>query len=331
MPLTVSVVVTVYNEGSSITRLLDSLAAQSRLPDEIVIVDGGSTDNTLELLGSHAIGEELALRVHLQPGANISQGRNAAIAAARGDIIAVTDAGVRLDPHWLEELIRPFDQDAKVNTVAGFFVPDPQTTFETAMGATVLPAVTDVAPSTFLPSSRSVAFRKAAWSATGGYPEWLDYCEDVILDLQLRNLYGPFHFAPRALVFFRPRSNMCAFFLQYYRYARGDGKANLWPKRHAVRYLAYLVLLPALVFAAWQHSPWWLVGLVAGGVAYTLRPYRRLGKVIRDLAWSEKLYAIALVPSIRLVGDVAKMLGYPAGWIWRLRHRQRHAVERYES
>jgi glycosyltransferase involved in cell wall biosynthesis len=321
VPLQVSVIMTVFNEALSITHLLDSLAAQSRMPDEIVIVDGGSTDNTPEILTNYVMREEVALHTCSRPGANISQGRNAAIAAAHGQVIAVTDAGVRLDPSWLEELIRPFEQDAETNIVAGFFVPDPQTPFEVAMGATVLPDLKDVVASTFLPSSRSVAFRKKAWSAIGGYPEWLDYCEDVILDLELVQRYGPFHFAPRALVYFRPRSNMRSFFLQYYRYARGDGKANLWPKRHAVRYVTYLLLLPAFAVAAWRLGAWWLLGLLAGGAAYTFHPYRRLGKAMRDLWWAAKLYAIALVPLIRVVGDVAKMIGYPAGWMWRLRHR----------
>ncbi len=317
---TVSVIVTVYNEGTSVARLLDSLAAQSRTPDEVVIVDGGSSDNTLQILERYAAQGDLPLHVLARPGANISQGRNAAIAAAQCEIIAVTDAGVRLTSHWLEELIRPFEQDADVYTVAGFFVPDPQTLFEVAMGATVLPVLTDVDPATFLPSSRSVAFRKKAWSATGGYPEWLDYCEDLILDFQLVDRYGPFHFAPRALVYFRPRPDMRSFFTQYYRYARGDGKANLWPKRHAIRYLTYLVAAPALLLLAWLHSLWWLLALPIGGAAYTLEPYRRLRTAMQGLSWSQKLYAIALVPCIRVVGDVAKMIGYPAGWIWRLRH-----------
>jgi glycosyltransferase involved in cell wall biosynthesis len=320
--LAVSVIVTVYNEGSSIERLLDSLATQSRKPDEIVIVDGGSTDNTLDLLNDYRTHKDLVLHVYSRPGANISEGRNAAIAAARGEVIAVTDSGVRLSPHWLEELIRPFDRAPETNTVAGFFVPDPQTSFEVAMGATVLPAIEDIDPNTFLPSSRSVAFRKAAWTAVKGYPEWLDYCEDVILDLALHDRYGPFHFAPQALVHFRPRSDMRSFFLQYYRYARGDGKANLWPKRHAVRYLAYLVLLPVSLCLTWLHSAWWLLCPLVGGAVYTYRPYRRLKRALDHLSWGQRLYAILLIPSIRLVGDVAKMAGYPAGWAWRLRHRR---------
>ena len=54
--------------------------------------------------------------------------------------------------------------------VSGWFEPGPRTDFETAMGATVLPDLSDVDPLKFLPSSRSVAFLKTAWQAVGGYP-----------------------------------------------------------------------------------------------------------------------------------------------------------------
>jgi len=50
MPMRVSVVATVLNEADSLPRLLDSLAAQTRLPDEVVICDGGSPDGPLSLL-----------------------------------------------------------------------------------------------------------------------------------------------------------------------------------------------------------------------------------------------------------------------------------------
>src|SRR5438046_660918 len=127
--------------------------------------------------------------------------------------------------------------------VSGFFVPEPQSTFELAMGATVLPRVSEIDPERFLPSSRSIAFTKAAWQAVGGYPEWLDYCEDLVFDFALRRR-GAFAFAPAALVHFRPRGSLRSFFRQYYLYARGDGKAGLWPWRHAMRYATYLFALP---------------------------------------------------------------------------------------
>ena len=318
----ISVIATVLNEGASIHRLMLSLGKQTRPPDEIVIVDGGSADNTVAIVEGYM--SALPVRLLVEPGANISAGRNRAIAAARGDIIAVTDAGVTLDREWLERLTRPLLDDPQAQVVSGFFQADPHTTFEAALGATVLPLADEINPATFLPSSRSVAFRKAAWEAVGGYPEWLDYCEDLVFDLRLKQRCGPFIFAPDALVYFRPRGSLRAFFRQYYLYARGDGKADLWRKRHAVRYATYLGVVPA-VFALGLLVDTYLWALYALGAAYYLyQPYRRLPRVLRlaprtgPAGWA---YAALLIPLIRAVGDVAKMLGYPAGLRWRRAHR----------
>ena len=327
--MNVSVIATVLNEGPAIERLLESLAGQSRVPDEVVIVDGGSTDETFSVLKRWSESERLPLRVLRKPGANISEGRNAAIAAARGDVIATTDAGVRLEPGWLEALVAPFekgDEEQFVSVVAGWFVPEPQTAFEAAMGATVLPRVHDIKADRFLPSSRSVAFHKAAWEAVGGYPEWLDYCEDLVFDFRLRDLYGSFPFVPEARVHFRPRGSLRAFFKQYYHYARGDGKADLWRKRHLIRYFAYLVAGPLLVALALLHSPWWWLALLGGAGVYVAAPYRRLGPMLAPYSPQERLKAVLLVPIIRVVGDVAKMIGYPVGLVWRWRNRGRPEV-----
>jgi glycosyltransferase involved in cell wall biosynthesis len=382
----ISVIATVLNEGESIRRLMDSLAAQSHPPDEVVIVDGGSRDNTVAILQEYA--GRLPLRVLVEPGSNISAGRNRAIAAARGDIIASTDAGVVLSTGWLEHLTAPFDNPA-VQVVSGFFRAEACTPFELAMGATVLPLADEIDPATFLPSSRSVAFRKSAWAAVGGYPEWLDYCEDLIFDLRLKQqlkgelpvasyqlpesekekgksiklkdqeeaeiqsgnlqlttpnsvlspqssvlksgnwkLETAFAFAPDALVDFRPRGSLRAFYKQYYRYARGDGKADLWRKRHAIRYLTYLAAAPGLLLAGLRIHPLLWALYLPGAVYYFGQPYRRLRKLLqrpenRNLVPTPDalLRVLLLIPVIRVVGDVAKMLGYPVGWWWRLRNR----------
>ena len=318
---TVSLIATVKDEARSIQRLLDSISAQTRPPDEVLIADGGSRDETPRLLEAWGARQPFPVQVLRLAGANIAQGRNAAIRAARGDVIAVTDAGVRLDERWLERLVAPLEGTGDPpQAVAGFFLPDPHNAFEMAMAATVLPRRCEIDARTFLPSSRSVAFSKAAWQAVGGYPEWLDYCEDLVFDCALR-VQSAMAFAPQALVYFRPRGSLGAFFKQYYRYARGDGKADLWRKRHAIRYLTYLVAAPLLVGLGLKKSPvgWLLLG--AGAAAYCRRPLLRLMPYFGRLSIGERLYAIALIPLIRLVGDCAKMLGYPVGLWWRLKRR----------
>ncbi len=323
----ITIIATVLNEGESIRRLLDSFAAQTRLPDEIVIVDGGSRDNTVAILDQYA--SRLPLRVLVEPGAGISAGRNRAIAAAKGDILAITDAGVILAPDWLERITQPLLDDPALEVVGGFFTADAATVFELALGATTLPLEDEIDPDTFLPSSRSLALRKSAWITAGGYPEWLDYCEDLILDLRLRQIAAPTVFEPRARVRFRPRPTLEAFFTQYYRYARGDGKADLWRKRHAIRYATYLLAAPLIFLLGWRvHRGFWSLFL-PGAFVYLFQPYRRLHLILDDLIRQGRLRysagdyycALALVPLIRVVGDIAKMIGYPVGWYWRLKNR----------
>ena len=318
----ISLIATVLNEGDNIHHLFDSVLRQTRQPDEIVIVDGGSRDDTVSIIRSYR--DRLPLRVLVENGCNISEGRNRAIAAAAGDIIAVTDAGVRLSDSWLEEISAQLHLEAEIDVVGGFFQADPQTAFEMALGAATLPLETEIDAATFLPSSRSIAFRKSAVEAVGLYPEWLDFCEDLVFDLRLRLDGRRFAFAPEALVYFRPRRTLRQFFRQYFLYARGDGKADLWRKRHLIRYATYLLLAPAIFLAGILIDPLaWLLYII-GGAVYLLQPYRRLPVALgraheqSPVIW---LYCIAAIPLIRLAGDLAKLIGYPLGWWWRLKQR----------
>lgn len=318
----ITLIATVLNEGDNIHHVMNSIQSQTRQPDEIVIVDGGSSDNTVATMQSYT--DRLPLHIFVEDGCNISQGRNRAIAEAQGDIIAVTDAGVKLTNTWLETITQPMLDNPTVDVVAGFFQADPETSFEVAIGATTLPIKEEIDPETFLPSSRSVAFRKASSDLIGGYPEWLDFCEDLIFDIRLQQTTQPFVFVPDALVYFRPRSSLRQFYKQYYLYARGDGKANLWRKRHIIRYVTYGVAFPVILFLGLLVHPMLWGFYFIGGAVYLQQPYRRLPIVMQsapDQSIGAWLYCILMIPVIRIVGDVAKMIGYPVGWRWRQANR----------
>lgn len=321
----IAIACTVRDEADNIADLLDSMLAQSLPPDEIVINDCGSRDGTAEIVREYrAAGKPVRL---VSGGHNIPSGRNNAIRHARAAIVACTDAGLTLDRHWLERITAPI-RHGEADVVGGFFRPVPRSLFELALGATNYRDQQEITPATFLPFGKSVAFRLEWWERVGGYPEWASHCEDVLFDMALRHAGARFAFAPDALVLFRPRPSIGAFARQYYLYARGDGVANLWAKRHAIRYATYLAAI-GMLLGARRHS--WLLAILATGAAvYSFAPLRRLRRRAGGLSRGETASAAALVPLIRAVGDGAKMVGYPVGVMRRRRSPQlRAAVEAY--
>lgn len=322
-PLPVSLIATVLNERGSIERLLTSIARQTRRPEEIVFVDGGSTDGTLEAL-HRAAAENPAMRVLGLPGSNIAEGRNAAVKEARHDVLLVTDAGVVLPDDWVEALSTVILERPDVDMVGGFFRSAPRSVFEWALGATTLPTLREVDPDTFMPSHRSVAYRRSVWECVGGYPEWVRSCEDLLFDMRVRELGGRIVFEPAATVDFRPRPSLRAFFVQYFSYARGDGMARILLKRHAVRYGTYGGALTGALLMARNPAlaPLIAVPGVALAAAYCLTPWRRLARTCSGHSLIEVGLAAALVPALRLTGDIAKMLGFPSGLVARLPNRR---------
>lgn len=221
----VSLICTVLNEETSTKPFLDSLLSQSRLPDEIVMVDGGSTDGTVEVIKSY-VADDVPIRLAIAEGANISQGRNIAIGSTTCDYIAATDAGVRLDKHWLKNLIEGFEMDRRAEVVVGFYLPEPRTTYEEYVCQLLYPEAEWVDLDKFFPSSRSIAFHKECWEKVGGYPEWLYTGEDGLFAVRMREAGCKFVFAKDAIAYWRPRRNLRALFRQYYLYAKGSAQAG---------------------------------------------------------------------------------------------------------
>src|SRR5207249_4539116 len=79
----------------------------------------------------------------------------------------------------------------------------------------------------YYPSSRSLAFRKSAWEAAKGYPEWLYAAEDTLFNIRLRLLGYKFVFCRDAVVRWRPRQTWQGVASQHFNYARGNGRVGI--------------------------------------------------------------------------------------------------------
>ena len=310
----VAVCATVKNEAAEAGKLVASLRAQALAADEVAIVDGGSTDGTFEALCAAAAGDA-RFKLLRAPGTNISAGRNRAIAATEAPLVAVTDAGLRRSPDWLGSLVATVAEEPLAAGSYGYILAAPETTFEAALGAVALPLARQIDPARYPPSSGSALFRRAWLQRVGGYPEWLAHGEDLWLDRAIWRAGGWFRHAPGADVGIRPRSTATAFFRQYFLYAAGDGHAGMLMRRHALRYGAYAAGLALLL----HPSPAARALLVALSGAYLSGPLRRVPATAAQTVGANLLAAGALTPLLRIVGDMAKMSGFIAGFCRRWR------------
>lgn len=241
-----ALIATLYNEADNVSRWWDSLMRQTVLPDEIAIVDGGSTDGTFEKL--QALAKQCPVPVKLdQRRCNIAGGRNRAIALTDAEIIASTDAGSFPEPNWFGEITRPLMQDGRLDGVGGKSIVaagnDFQKLIETFDGnnAEVVPGVQF--------SSRNIAFRRQAWEAVGGYPEWLTLtAEDALFNFQLHKLGKVFAYCPQAIVGWAGRENEAQYFKMHYHYGYGSAEARLYWKSYLIHF-AVTLFPPLLLFS----------------------------------------------------------------------------------
>ena len=315
----VTLIATVFNEAQTVTRWLDSLLAQRRLPDEIVITDGGSTDATLEILQRYAQDFPVPMRVLSAPGANISRGRNLAIAAAQHEIVACSDCGSLLDENWLHALTLPFALDAKIGVSAGYYEVLETNTLSRLARRFFGVNLAAIDPQKFLPSGRSLAFRKHLWAAAGGYPEWLtDAGEDTLFDLRLKAQPARWAFVPAARAAWYAPDTLKKLLRTYFRYSRGDGETGiaadlywfkvvelvrLWPRRAVMLAIGVVMAgfwpwVAAVYFGLWLAWSWirfwrenWRVAQELGVGLYPVTALLEVVGTVQALAFTKGVLA----------------------------------------
>ncbi|HAJ95751.1 MAG TPA: hypothetical protein DCP02_05915 [Actinobacteria bacterium] len=334
-----SFITTVYNEEDSIVKFLESLRGQTQLPSEIIIVDGGSRDRTFEMIGEffkdwsrQKRGDKIKIHINndkvspnrssvavaliRKEGAGISLGRNTAIMKASGSFISVSDAGCILDPHWIEEINSERSKDSHQITggmnyaVAGSFL-------QRMLAVCIMPGLDELRKDRFMPSSRNICFAKADWKKIGGYPEDLDYGEDMKFNFNLKEKGYRLRLNPRAVVYWKMRKDMNGIFRQFFRYAKGDALGRMYPVRHLVRFLSGFVFT-AIILMGIFISPWIFLALTILAAAYSYKAYYRMlyrwkGNEGCKLSGISILPAILCVPLLLLYIDTAKVSGYLYG------------------
>jgi cellulose synthase/poly-beta-1,6-N-acetylglucosamine synthase-like glycosyltransferase len=310
----VSIALTVFNEEETIENTLYSLINQSAKATEIIIVDGGSKDKTVDLI-RHLQKKYQYIKLLIQKCSR-AEGRNLAVELIRNDIIAMTDAGCIADKDWLKNICSPF-LNKKVDISAGFYIMKTDTNFQkaTSIFLGVLPSDFN---NDFLPSTRSVAFTKDIWEKIGGFDEKLNDCaEDTLFNYKLLLFKARFARVKNALVEWGMPDTITKFYNQIFNYAKGDVKSKIWlyPSKsymshniHSLliifRYLFALTLLLISIYL--QLSPIFLT------IFLLLYFYWTFSKIYRKInSFRAGLWGIILQP----VSDFAVIMGFVSGFI----------------
>jgi glycosyltransferase involved in cell wall biosynthesis len=187
---TVSVVVIVLNGAASIRACLEALTQQDYPRDryEIIVVDNGSDDGTVELARTYRV------RIVHELKRGYAPARNAGVKAAAGEIVAFTDADCFADPNWLWELTRSY-RDPAVGVVGGAvrsYLPPAPTLVETFIDGARFTDQGVPRPDGLLPFlvTRNLSYRKTLLERAGLFDEELPACEDVDMSRRVQLLLG---------------------------------------------------------------------------------------------------------------------------------------------
>jgi len=200
-----SIVIPTLNEEGSIARCLETIWGGTERPDEILVVDGLSSDTTC------AIAARLRARVCLNQARHAARGRNIGIKKATGDIIVFTDADCVPREDWLAQIKEAFRKDIELEGVGGPMVAlEPCSRVEAFWGRVFLQEIMHFPDESFVVRERifrggfltaNCAYKRETLLRLGGFDEWFgNNAEDIDLFWRAIDVGARLRYLPSAVV-----------------------------------------------------------------------------------------------------------------------------------
>lgn len=307
----VTFVTTILNEEENIGELLNSLRSQSKKLDEIIIVDGGSKDQTIKVVKNWKAkvkSEDFRKKIKLLvKRGNRSIGRNEGIKKAKSDIIVISDAGCILDRNWVKNMVAPFKSE-KVKAVGGFYKGIYFSIFQKALIPYVLVMPDKANPKNFLPSARSMAVRKTVWENLGGFPENYSHNEDYFFARKLKKENVKFVFRKNAVAYYLPRKNILEAFLMFFKFAYGDSESDIFRGKAILVLTRYIIGFWILVFSLYINL-FFAIRLLF----YILLLYS-FWAIWKNYKYVKNWRALFLLPMFQITSDFAIIFGTILGF-----------------
>jgi succinoglycan biosynthesis protein ExoA len=257
----VSVIAPMWNEAEHIEGLVADLAGQDFEGDvELLVADGGSTDDSVARLHAAAERHGIDVTVFENPARFVSHGLNICIGAARGGLIVRVDCHSRYPTDYVSRCVAASIETGAAN-VGGIFIPEGRTPMERAVACAMDSPFGGVHWSRHGAKGERVevdtvpygAFRPSAFERAGLFDESLVRNQDDEFNLRLRRSGGKVVLDPAIRIFYRPRGSLGKVFRQYYEYGRWKapvmrrhGQATSARSLAPGAFVSSLVLLAAL-------------------------------------------------------------------------------------
>ncbi|NLA36150.1 MAG: glycosyltransferase family 2 protein [Actinobacteria bacterium] len=252
----VSVVVPTYNEERSVSTCLDSVLAQTWTNLEVLVVDGGSTDRTREIVADYAAVDPRVRLVH-NPRKTQPAAMNTAIDEVTAQWMVRVDAHSTVPPTYVERVMRHLGtgrwggvggrKDGVAVTPAGRAIVAALGS-KFGVGNSKYHHATEAEPVDHIPFG---AYPVAVVRELGGWDEQICANEDFEFDYRVRQSGRELLLDPEIVIFWQTREKLGDFFNQYRRYGRGKAMVlRKHPESASPRHVLPAVVVAVLMVAA---------------------------------------------------------------------------------
>lgn len=300
----ISVIVPVMNEEEKIGQCLEAVFSQSLKPHEVIVVDGHSTDRTVEMA------REFPVKIFYEDYHTRAGACQIGVENAEGEFVAFTDADCVPEKNWLEDVVKEFDGGI-VGVGCGI----------KNIGEGLWEKSINLISGTFLGSANSVQgrffkdkryvnsisgcnsmYHKEDILKVGGFDAGLSTAEDTELSRKMLRI-GKLLYTPDAVILHNHKRGLRGFAKRMYQYGYGRAKGRLWDLQ-IIPPIVALLLLVSLVF-----TPWVFLGMVGVYVIMIA------GMGVRFVMQERSLKYLVSVPIVYMIEHGLYTVGFWKGLI----------------
>jgi len=220
-----TLVIPVFNEEDNIGELITSIKVQEIVPEHVIFVDAGSTDNTAKCIRT-LVGNDNRFSIIEAGPAMPSKARNIGAASVTNEWIAFTDAGVTQKKDWLENLVKKAKQNPEAEVIYGNVSPRTNNFFEECAAIAYMPPL-----KSGIIRAKSIAtclLRKYVWEKVGGFPDFRA-AEDLIFIDNVEKAGFKTAYCYEAMIYWHLCPDLISTFKKFLLYS----KHNVWAGRQS--------------------------------------------------------------------------------------------------